>query len=333
MGETNYPNGLTSYGIPLFGDLGFGTGKVFRLVAAKNESSDAYYKLMKARGANDNDIYATLATGKAALTTDRNDALLMYPGAHTVTVAITWSVGNASLMGAHSPSPWSNSTKITFSGSGSALSPMLTISGSDNHFRNIHFKDACSHADHHISVQVTGSGNLFEQCWFEGPTNATQGTDTEYRGVLVDGGGNTFRDCIFGTTAHNTMNGAAQVGWTGSCYRSTFDNCIFFMSTAAVGGRFLNGGVSASDISGPQFFRNCLFSAWYSGGGDRITEVLYNNNKSGTGQYIFDANCIFINANTISVDGKAFIWSGHPLTAAQDGVYAGIVENTGGIQP
>ncbi len=308
--------------------LGPGVGEIHFCVG----STTNYYEWLKTDLKIDPAyIHFNVPDGYAALTADRNDVLVLYPGTNTITADIAWSKSNTHMVGAHSASPWSNSVKIS-SAAATALVGM-TLSGSDCLMKNIHWIDGGTHGDQHNFIKVTGSGNHFDMNWFEGPTNATQGTDTDYRGVILDGGGNYITKSHFGTTAHNTMNGAAQLGWTGSCYRSTIEDCIFYMSSAAVTGRFLNGGVSASDISGPQFFKNCIFSVWYSGGGDRITEVLYNNNKSGTGQYIFDANCIFINADAISSDGKAFIWSGHPLTADHDGTKAGIVENTGGVRP
>ena len=137
MGFSNFPSRITSMGVPVFGDLGAGTGKIKHLVTTKADT-DACYALLEERNIAGSDIFATLATAEAALTADRNDVVLMYPGAHTATAAVTWNVSNTALIGAHSHSPWTNSTKITFSGDAAALSPFLTVSGSDCTFKNIH---------------------------------------------------------------------------------------------------------------------------------------------------------------------------------------------------
>jgi hypothetical protein len=300
-----------------------------RLVATKSEASDAYYKLMSDRGVSDNSIYATLATAEAAMTTNRNAACLMYPGAHTATAAVTWDLSNSALVGAHAPSPWSNSTKITFSGDATALSPLLTVSGSDNYFKNIHFVDTCGHQDHHGMIKVSGSGNLFEYCWFEGPTHATQADDAAYGTVEVDGGGNTFRNCVFGTTACDTA-AAAQVKYIAgqNCYRSTFENCIFYHQASHANACFIlcaNAGAS-----GVQFFRNCTFASWWNNFASQIANVMTGTGAE-TAMWIFDGNCQFFGVDALSATMSTMaIFSGHAITGAHAGASAGIILPTSG---
>ena len=324
-------NNLMSNGIPVETGLGVAVGEVKHLVATE-ASTDAYCDLLVQRGIPNSEIYSTLATAEAALTTNRNDTIVMHPGDHTATAAVTWDLSNSRLIGAHSPSPWSNSTKITFSGDAAALSPLLTVSGSDNYFRNIHFVDDCGHVDHHNFLTSTGSGNMFEMCWFEGPTDATQGTDTSYSTVAVDGGGNYFKNCVFGTTAHGTMNGAAQVSFS-TPYRSTFDSCIFYMHPAATTGRFLYAGTS--QVVGAQFFRNCMFVSHWTNAGDQIAQVFSGAHSAlDGGMLVFDANCVFIGCDAVSTGGATqFTYVGHPLTAAHVGANAGIILRVSGANP
>ena len=253
----------------------------------------------------------------------------MYPGAHTATAAVTWNVSNTALIGAHSHSPWTNSTKITFSGDAAALSPFLTVSGSDCTFRNIHFVDDGGHANHHNFLYNTGSGNVYINCWFEGPVDATQADDASYETVLVDGGGNYFYNCAFGTTACAT-NGAYKLGFSGQAYRSTFENCIFYQQADGTSGRFIQAN-TAYDFSGPQFFRNCMFVSWYDNQADRVSVAITGGCR--TGMLIFDANCIFTGCDAVAAAGTEAIVVGHPLTADHDGTKAGLVENVSGTRP
>ncbi len=313
--------------------LGPGIGDV-KYVATATSATNQYRSWLEQNGVKSGSIYTTPTLAEASLTAYRNDVVVVMPGTYTLTSLLTWDRNNTHIIGSHSASPWSNNVIIRHTAS-TATSPWLTFSGNDCLIKNIHFISGGSNAAQHYNIKNTGSGNMYENCWFEGPTNATQGTDTDVNNVLIDGGGNYFRNCIFGTTAHNTMNGAAQVGWTGSAYRSTFENCLFFMSVAATAGRMLDCGKSSSDISGPQFFRNCQFSAWYSGHSDQCSALVYDNNKAGTGQLIFDPNCMFVGFDKIVTGGssQAATYCGHPLTAAHDGTVAGLIERQTGSNP
>lgn len=317
---------LAQAGMPFMGEIRFGfvPGSSSNNFEAWLESDMDIPAALKHQGAA-----TALIDGENELTANRNDALILLPGAFTGTAAITWDKSNTHLIGAHSPSPWTNSTKITYSGSGSALSPFVTVSGSDCLIRNIHFVDAGSHANHHIFLKNTGSGNMFENCWFEGPTNATQADDTSYTTVQVDGGGNYFKNCAFGSTAVDT-NGARKLGFTGSAYRTTFEDCIFYHQASGTSACFIEAATSF-DFSGPQFFKNCIFVSWWSNQADRAAVAIAGGCR--TGMLIFDANCIFTGCDAVATAGTEAIVVGHPLTADHDGTKAGIVENVSGTRP
>ena len=201
-------------------------------------------------------LHAEIVTAETKVTSGQNEVTFVTPEAHTLSAALTWDSSNSHIIGMHSGSPWSNNCKITQSGA-TAQSPAITISGSDNLIARVHLVMSGSSADQHILLKNTGSGNHYENVWFEGPTNATQADDTSVKTVQVDGGGNYFKSCMLGTTAC-ASNGAAVLGFTGSAYRTTFQDCIFYQTidgTSAV----LIDVTTAYDISGAQFFKNCIF--------------------------------------------------------------------------
>ena len=282
-------------------------------------------------GLSANTPLKTIATAESAMTTGQNDTLIFLPGTETITSLLTWNLSNTHLVGSHSATPWSNNCKIQHTAS-ATLSPCILNSGSDNLFANMHFIWGSVGAANHNFLHNSGSGNHYENCWFEGPTNATQGTDTEASTVKVGGGGNYFKNCIFGTTAHGTMNGAAQVSFA-LPYRTTFENCMFYMRPAATTGRFLYCGTS--QISGPQFFKSCMFVSHWVNAGDQIAQILAGAASAlDGGMLIFDPNCIFVGADAVAVDGATqFTYVGHPLTAAHVGANAGIILRVSGANP
>ena len=281
-------------------------------------------------GLSANTPLKTIATAESGMTGGQNDTLIFLPGTETITSLVTWNLSNTHLVGSHSATPWSNNCLIQHSAA-AELSPAILNSGSDNLFANMHFRFmGGAHANNHIGLHNTGSGNHYENCWFEGPCNATQGTDTAVEMFTLDGGGNYFKNCIFGTTAHNTMNGAALLGFTGSAYRSTFDGCIFYMVSASTAGVMID--VSDNyDISGPQFFKNCQFVAHWTNLTDMCSTLIRFSGISGhTGSMIFDTNCFAVGFEAIAIASHACVFFAHPLTAAHDGTFAGIVDNVGG---
>lgn len=322
MPVTNFPNGISSFGNVIAS--GQEIGNAYRVT---QKTDTAMWEIMHDRyGAvkhkdSTNALHITVASAYAATTSNRNDVVFMTPSTHTFTSVLTWANSNTHLIGAHSNSPWSNSTIIQHT-SGTAVSPVFDVTGSDCLIKNIHFIFGGSDAAQHLGLRNLGNGNMYENCWFEGPTNATQADDVEYYNVRVDGGGNYFKNCIFGTTASDTAF-ASQLNFYGSAYRTTFEDCTFYHQASATTARFITAA-SGTAISGSQFFKNCMFISWWSNHADQIAAALIGNWDAG--QLIFDANCIFVGADAVAVASQQSVFLGAPTSAAHAGEYAGLIE-------
>lgn len=289
-------------------------------------------------GLSANTPLKTIAAAESAMTGGQNDTLIFLPSTETITSLVTWNLSNTHLVGSHSATPWANNCLIQHTAT-ALLSPAFLNSGSDNLIANMHFKFAGVDGDNHIGLYNSGSGNHYENCWFEGPSDATQGTDSSARNVQVKGGGNYFKRCIFGTTAHNTMTLAAQLGFAATAYRSTFEDCIFYMSTVATTGVMIDlSGVAA--ISGPQFFKNSIFMNFTSTAADQCDYLIRGGAHLSRGTLIFDPLCMFcgfdavVDVALVGAPGLAHIFVGHPVgAAAHGGQYAGIITNVSGTNP
>lgn len=241
-------------------------------------------------------LHTGIEAAHDACTGGRNDVVFVTPEDHTFTSTTglcTWSKSNTHLIGMHSGSRWANNCKITHT-SALSINNMMTVTGSDNIFKNLHFQHGVgSQAANLTALLNTGSGNLYENCWFEGPCdNSVADLNTGIL-VAVGGGGNVFRNCVFGSTSVVRSGSHCFVGFKNACYRTTFENCIFYSSIDATAPAFLFAGVSGTYIpSGPQFFRNCQFVAWHSAHSTKAL-ALFKVGAQGIGSamWVFDQNC------------------------------------------
>jgi hypothetical protein len=208
-------------------------------------------------------LHATVATAHTATTSGRNDTVFLTPETHDQTATITWSNSNTHLIGMHNGSRWSNSCIIENT-SASTVVPVFTLTGSNCLISNIHFKNAVgSNALNLTAVRVSGSGNLFQNCWFEGPCdNSVADLDT-FRTVQIGGGGNTFKDCVFGSTSVFLSNAGALLEFYTSTYRATFENCIFYCHVDATTPTMIY--IKTNKAVGSQFWRDCQFVAHSTG--------------------------------------------------------------------
>jgi len=274
-------------------------------------------------------LHATIAAAHTATTSGRNDTVFLTPETHTLTAAVAWSNSNTHLIGMNAPTFWPRSCHITHT-SALSINNMFAVSGSNNYFANLHFEYAVgAQAANYTCLYNTGSGNVYENCWFEGPCDATQGDSTSFALVNVDGGGNLFRGCVFGSTSvKNTA--AALLKLTGSAYRSTFENCIFYFQGDNATATMIDLTASAA-YSGPQFFKSCQFVNWsdnWATNGNYLVRTTGGTPENGG--LIFDTNCVVVGFTDISagdtVAASPFFF-GLQSTAAADGTYSGILTN------
>ncbi len=303
-------------------------------------SAAPYQHLGKRDVAPGGKLYTGIEAAHDACTSGRNDVVFVTPETHTLTSttgACTWSKSNTHLIGMHSGSRWANNCKITHT-SALSINNMMTVTGSDNIFRNLHFQHGVgSQAANLTLLANTGSGNLYENCWFEGPCdNSVADLNT---GILVTvaGGGNVFRNCVFGSTSVIRSGVHSFVGFKTGCYRTTFENCIFYSSIDTTSPRFLYAGTSATGFqpSGPQFFRNCQFVAWHSAHSTKAA-YLFNVGPQGIGSafWAFDQNCAAYGVTDICEAGSEsqVYWAHNAVQyaytgATPDNLITGLAQN------
>lgn len=280
MGYTNFPNGLTSFGVPVFGNIPqLAVGEVFHLVAAK-ESSDLYYEKIR-QSIPDEKIFSTLASAYTNMTSNQGDVLIIYPGTHTVTAGVTWEKHHTTLIGAGSPNQAYQPTTMT--GGGVKLkcttvnvTAILDITGNYVSMYNIGTQNTADDADNVCDVRVRARNFYAQDCSFRGGTGATQiGTANSGLGLFVDlsvgpntdaGNAMWINRCSIGSSGNTirTVGAGCFAVYNPSPYTygggfgMQFTDCRFSMYSATAGVYACNvDGIYAFDRE--MYFNNCLF--------------------------------------------------------------------------
>lgn len=309
MGYTNFPNGITSFGVPV-GSF-YGVGNIKHLVGSK-VSTDAYYELLRTR-VSDTDIYAGFAAAYTDTTSVRNDVILMYPQ-NDVVGATDWAHTNTHLIGASPMAMGYNPCYFTHT---SDQDVWWTISGSNNTFTNIRWQHGGSSATNAHCLELTGSQNRFYNCHFDGPETTAEAAVAGYDLVKISNEYNYFEKCLFGNPWNAATQQSALLGFTGNKNCTTlFKDCYFTKNFGSVSALFihtyqsLNGGCHI-------MFDNCIF----------------NNTGSTTGTYAIDGyglntnnammsfnNCSFAGVtDVVAATYEAYVWfSNNAVYAAND---------------
>ena len=163
MGLTNFPNGITSFGIPVLGSAGghVTTGNVFFVSSTASGSSDGN------TGDSPTDALATLDAAIGKTTANQGDTIYVMPNhAETVTGAsgITFDVAGVTVIGL---GEYKQRPRFLMDG---ATTVTAVISAADVSLQNLEF--AAGHADIVTCFGVTSTGAWFDKIMFTDNTAA-----------------------------------------------------------------------------------------------------------------------------------------------------------------
>jgi hypothetical protein len=263
MHLTNFPNGMTSMGVPIQGNSGFPytSGGSHFYTDSVNGSDSADGKTWATAKAS---IWGTYG-GYSLLTTNKHDVLHVLGGAtaYAETAVGTWAHSYTHCVAETNPIMSGGRARITNTVQ-TATGGEWVISGSGCHFSGLHFQwGASAKAESLVGVSITGIRNSFSNCNFEGPIDATIGAATGIRTVTLGTGvqDTWFYGCKFGQrTIENTDATGALVEFLGSNNTDNgFVNCIFTMFNSNVGACAVSFVLNAMPDSGITTFAHCAF--------------------------------------------------------------------------
>lgn len=260
MSITNFPNGASSFGIPLMGGGGIPAtmGKVF-FVDYRNGSDNN-------DGLSKDSAFKTLSAAYAKLTSNAHDVVLV-DGDSTVveTEIIEWAKNRThvyGLDGTHGRSQGQRA-KITIAGSTATDTAAIKVTGVGCSFHNLKISSSNTSTSALWAFADGGEFTFSENCHFvrEGVLTTTTAAD-----ILLNGDSSQYVNCMFGYSSQAiTANGnrpcidLGREQITGKVARDCIlDNCIFMRRGNDSDNSFIYAS-GATDVERMLLIRNPIF--------------------------------------------------------------------------
>lgn len=290
MVYTNFPNGVTSFGVPVIGSAGgipF-TGNWYFCDYANGSDGN--------EGTADNP-FQTIGQAYNQCVAGNNDVVVIIgDGSTTATqrlsATLTWEKNATHLIGITAPTMIAQRARIApVTTATTNINPLISITASGCYFGNFSiFQGIGQSATAEQCVNISGDRNYFGNVQFGGMGAAAgAGQAASYSVYLNDGDENTFDGCTIGldTISRNAANTSVKFG--GQSQRNVFVNCLFPVYATATTPTIIDCN-SAGAIDRFQLFKNCTIIN--SGTSALAAVVAYNAAQGG---YIVMDNCSAVN--------------------------------------
>lgn len=263
MTLTNFPNGLSSFGIPVLGGamLPF-TGNYYFVDAVNGADGNV--------GSADSPM-ATLTAAYGRCVSGHNDVIFIIgDGSTTATQrlssTLTWAKNATHLIGITAPTAIGQRARIsTATGATANVSPLVDVTASGCLFANFSlFQGVGEAATDEQLWRVTGQRNYFWNVQFGGIGSANGAARAGSYCVLLYGGSeNTFDSCTIGldTVSRSAANASVRLRKNASSVASTrnvFKNCLFPMYATDTTPIFVDSNESGG-IDRFAWFDRCAF--------------------------------------------------------------------------
>ena len=260
MTLTNFPNGITSFGIPVIpNNIPFGKNSKCFFVAPYSGSDGN-------KGTTITKPLKTLSKALSLATSGNNDVVFMLAESNTaanttdyLSAALDWNKDMVHLVGVNDGCMIGQRSRIAALSTVKTIENLFTVSANGCMIANLEIFHgvASSTATSPVAVTVSGQRNYFYNCQMSGNGDAAGSTDTAgARSLSFSGSENLFEKCYIGLDTVIRTTQAAEVGITGTATRNIFKDCVFnsYTSTTA----FLPVTVAAT-MDRFTIFENCKF--------------------------------------------------------------------------
>lgn len=320
MGYTNFPDGLTSFGIPLLGGgiIPTSPGKIF--FVNYGTGSD---------GNRGTDINRPLKTVEYAysLTTSGNDDIIVLMGSatHALSAMLDVSKSRVHFVGVDGTNGrlYGNNAKISLGVTTAATDVFcMKNTGVRNSFTNIKFISNNTQAASLYCVGEGGEYAVYTNCEIYKSTDLDETTSAE---LVLNGDSAQFFGCTIGSLADtrvgailrpNVLLTAGLVGVGKVTRDCTFQDCLFWIQAANAANRFVYGA-NASDVERMLLFKRCGFINNLAGAGTPAQAVAMGATLT-TGNIVLDPQCFGTKITKMSTTTGVLVTG--PAPAAGQGI-------------
>lgn len=254
MGFTNFPNGVTSFGIPILGAQALSMPGTSYFVDSVNGSDGNTGKEM-------GKAFSTIAKAYSACTSGNNDVIYVIGNGTQYAIAstLTWANTFTHMVGLTAPIPYGNRARLGMSAN---MTSILTITGQGNIFSNFQIQHGRGTGTNLDNVIVNSNRNYFWNVGFAGPLHATEGA-AAYNELTLGSGAqdNMFERCTFGQWSTVTAATTGyEIEFKGNNSVTTFKDCKIFTYSSSTSHILVAAGVNLGGEAALVTFEDCIFA-------------------------------------------------------------------------
>lgn len=278
MSLTNFPNGVSSFGVPVVGSVGGIplTGTWFFVnPASGNDGNDGLspqtalatlYQAHAKATAGNNDVVMLIGNGAASGSARLSTALAQTIDSSVTAGTLVWSKNATHLIGETAPTVTAQRARIapptgTYTQATFGSANFVTVSASGCLFQNFSlFNGFSTGGTNQICWTDSGGRNAYVNVDFGGIADAASAADTGARSLKITGttGENTFVGCTVGLDTVTRSVANASLEFASGTPRNRFYSCVFpFQTSAATVLGIIGTGAACMDRN--QIFDHCLF--------------------------------------------------------------------------
>lgn len=320
MTLTAFPNGVSSFGIPVLG----GTGGI--------PFTGNYFFVDPATGADGNDggassPMATLDGAYGRCVSGNNDVIFIVGDgttANTIRLSsgFTWAKDATHLIGITAPTGVAQRARIAPTAGATAFANFFTVTGQGCVFANFSTFDGFgTGTTAQICWRDQGQRNYYWNVQFGGMGDTASANSTTSRNLVVGNasspgvGEHTFDTCTMGLDTVTRTAANASLEFVGATPRNTFRNCTFVTNTnTATCQTILTSAAGAIDRW--QLFTGCTFINNVGSGSTTITDLCTLAASSGGEVILKSCTTIgYTGLGTAAALSQIWIDGGPPVAA------------------
>jgi len=266
--KRNLDNALVQWIMTQTG-LGPGIGKL-KYVAKATATASQYRSTLEENGVETADLFTTLKDAYAATVTNRNDVMLVAPGAYDEAATLDWTKDNLHMIGLGGPnqqSDYSEANTAIYTDT-AAVDYTIHLTGDHCIMKNIHIGNAGANAGNFGPLYVNGYGNYFERLGLVGNMTSQQLADDDCASLHIGTTAHNCHwiDCAIGEDCWGLRTAAysGQVSFIGSQPNGGyFESCRFRSASAVATVAMITaykGAAGSTHIGRGWFWKNCVFN-------------------------------------------------------------------------